>query len=107
MIPILAIGSILACLVSKMFLTVQTKALERKLGRERESLHEARRELGKAAGKMKLLDAEVHQLEGRAKKLQGRIDRFNKTLGTFADEEKKAKEKAAAQEQMMRDANKK
>ena len=55
MVPLLAILSIMACLVAKMFLALQTKAFEKKLGRERDVFHEARKEFGTVAVKMKLL----------------------------------------------------
>ena len=104
MIPLLAVLSVLACMVVKMFLALQTKALEKKLGREREVLHDARKEQGKAAGKMKLLDAEDHQLQIK-KKITAKIDRYTKTLAGYSDQEHKEKEKARAQEEMMREAN--
>ena len=104
MVPLLAVISVLACMVVKMFLALQTKALEKKLGREREVLHDARSELGKAAGKMKLLDAEDHQLSIKKKKITDKINRYNKTLSGFSEQEQKAKQKALAQQEMMKQA---
>ena len=101
MVPLLAALSVFACMAAKMFLALQTKALEKKLARERESLHAARTEMGKAAGKMKLLDAEEHQLEGKRKKINQKIDRYSKALNVFADQEHKEKQKALAQQEMM------
>lgn len=107
MVPLLAVLSVMACMVVKMFMALQTKALEKKLIREREGLHDARKELAKAAGKMKLLDAEEHQLTVKQKKISQKIDRYNKSLGGFAEAEHKAKEKARAQQEMMKMANEK
>ena len=107
MIPLLAVFSVLACMVVKMFTALQTKALEKKLAREREGLHAARVEQGKAAGKMKLLDAEDHQLSIKKKKITQKIDRYSKTLNGYSEKEHKAKEKALAQQEMMNMANEK
>jgi septal ring factor EnvC (AmiA/AmiB activator) len=105
MVPLLAILSIMACLVAKMFLALQTKAFEKKLGRERDVFHEARKELGKAAGKMKLLNAESKQLETKRKRMKDHISRTSKSLNTYAEEENKARAKAKGQEDLMKEAN--
>ena len=105
MTAFIAVLSTLACMVAKMFLALQTKALEKKLGRERDVLHEARKELGKAAGKMKVLDAEGRQLEAKKKKMLDHINRSSKSLKGFTDAEEKARAKAKAQEDLMREAN--
>jgi hypothetical protein len=104
MVPMLAVFSVLACMVVKMFLALQTKAYEKKLAREREVLHAARVEQGKAAGKMKLLDAEDHQLNIKQKKIRQKVDRYTKTLNGYSEKEHKAKEKAQAQQEMMKAA---
>jgi septal ring factor EnvC (AmiA/AmiB activator) len=105
MVPLLAVLSVMACLVAKMFLALQAKAYEKKLGRERDIFHESRKELGKAAGKMKLLDAEGKQLEIKRKRMQDHINRASKSLNTFAEAENKARAKAKAQEDLMKESN--
>ena len=105
MVPLIAVLSVMACMVAKMFLALQTKALDKKLGRERDVFHEARKELGKAAGKMKLLDAESRQLEGKKKRMQDHINRASKTLKGYTDEEEKARAKAKAQQDLMKQAS--
>jgi len=102
-VPLFPVLSVIACMAAKMFLALQTKALEKKLAREREGLHTARKEMGKASGKMKLLDAEEHQLQGKQKKINQKIDRYRKALNGFAEQE--TKEKALAQQEMMKQAN--
>jgi uncharacterized protein YlxW (UPF0749 family) len=99
MVALLAIGSVLACMVAKMFLALQTKAMEKKLNRTRDVFHEARREQGEAAGKIKLLDAECRHLEAKKKRSTQKIDTYGKSLNGFAQVEQKEREKAQAQAQ--------
>ncbi len=107
MVGLVAVLAVMACMVAKMFLTLQTRALEKKLTRERAVLEETKREKAKAAGKMKMLDSENRQLEAKQTRLRTHIDRYTKTLGGYADVESKKKQKALAQQELMKKANEK
>lgn len=101
----MAIIAVLACMVAKMFLAMQTKALEKKLSRLRDVYHEVRREQGMAAGKLKLLDAESRQLDGKKKRSTKKISTYSKSLGGYAEVEQKEREKAQAQQELVKQAN--
>jgi uncharacterized protein YlxW (UPF0749 family) len=105
MVALLAVVSVLACMVAKMFLALQTKATEKKLIRVRDAFHEARKEQGRAAGKMKLLDAENHQFEAKKKRVTRKIDTYSKSLKAYAEVEQKESEKAQAQQELVQQAN--
>ena len=105
MVGLVAVLAVVACMVAKMFLALQTKALGKKLTRERAVLEEAKKEKARAAGKMKMLDAEGRQLEAKQTRLKTHIARYTKTLGGYAENENKEKEKALAQQDLMRKAN--
>ena len=105
MVGLVAFLSVMACLVAKMFLALQTKALKKRLTRERLVLGDAKKEKAREAGKVKMLDAESRQLEVKQTRIKKHIDRSTKTLGGYADEEQKAKEKALAQQNLMNQAN--
>jgi uncharacterized protein YlxW (UPF0749 family) len=107
MFPLLVVVSMMACLVAKMFLALQTKAMEKKLTRLRDLFQEARKEQGKAAGKMKLLDAENSQFEAKKKRVTLKIDTYNKSLKAYAEVEQKESEKAQAQQELVQQANEK
>ena len=107
MVALLAVVSVLASLVAKMFLAVQTKATENKLIRVRDAFHEARKEQGKAAGKMRLLDAEKRQYEAKKKRVTRKIDTYSKSLNAYAEVEQKESEKAQAQQELVQQANEK
>ncbi len=105
MVPLLSILSVIACLVAKMFLALKVKAHGKKLGRERDIYHEARKEFGTVAVKMKLLNTKGKHIEIKRKRTKDHINRASKSsLNTFVDEKNKVRAKAKAQEDLMKEA---
>ena len=103
---VIAAAAIMACLFAKLLLSFRAKSLDRKLGEEKLLLQIAKKEMQKAEGKGKILEAQRKQLQAKQGTMQKQLDRYNKILGNYAAQEEKQKAKTLEQEELLREAKK-
>lgn len=99
-------AAIFACLLAKLLLALRAKTLTKQLDKEKLVLQTTKKEMHKADGKGKLLEAQRKQLETKQGTMQKQLDRYSKILGNYAAQEQKEKAKTREQEELLREAQK-
>ena len=106
-IGIIAIVACLASVAAKLFFTLESVNLEKRLDVERASYQAARKEWNLAAHRYKVLKAEHKQLETKRSSIQRNVGRLEKSHGEFVAEERKDETIRARQKELLETTRKK